>query len=565
MITRIILKNSLQPGKAPLPSDLVVGEVALNVADGALYALNTMGQVVEVRPLNLRDGQVLTSKLADLAVTTGKIADEAVTIDKLSPEVQALLARTIDTASIANGSITTEKLADGAVTSGKLASSLEHFLKSTSGRYLGEASGYAEGAGPASRDYNGAFVGENFIRKGDFYFNVEQGAFFIASANGGAEVSWVRVGNKTIGTASLDDGSVTLSKLAGEVMALVDSKVAAEGSAREASDALINDRISKLLSNVDPAALDSLTEIVTAFQAADSDLTAALASLSTAASSALAAETAARVAADADLQTQVTAEVVARAALGDKVAQEILDRKAAIDAVNSRVSTEVLSIGSQLFTESENRVNGDAALQSQVNALNSTVGVLRNDLTAVDTQRTSDNTLMGQRVDGLYNALQAEAAARISGDSALTNAVQTEVFERSAAVQAEADARAQALLDMQAQFGDELTVTNNALTAETAARVAGDSALQNALNAEVSARQLADSAMQVALDAEVAARVAAGTANDTALANLETVFQGAVDGIEAGMTAEAAARAAADTALAARVSTLEGEINGGTF
>ena len=45
-----------------------------------------------------------------------------------------------------------------------------------------------------------------------------------------------------------EPNAITPDAITSEVMALVDSKVAAEGTAREASDALINGRISKLLS-----------------------------------------------------------------------------------------------------------------------------------------------------------------------------------------------------------------------------------------------------------------------------------------------------------------------------
>lgn len=63
----------------------------------------------------------------------------------------------------------------------------------------------------------------------------------------------------------------------------------------------IEDKIEFVIENTDPQALDSLKEIVTAFESADSDLNNTISSLAASASSALAAEQAAREAADAAL------------------------------------------------------------------------------------------------------------------------------------------------------------------------------------------------------------------------------------------------------------------------
>ena len=55
--------------------------------------------------------------------------------------------------------------------------------------------------------------------------------------------------------------------------------VAVEKVRAEAAEASLQAQITNILSNADPAALDSLSEIVAAFQAADSTLTGALATL----------------------------------------------------------------------------------------------------------------------------------------------------------------------------------------------------------------------------------------------------------------------------------------------
>lgn len=102
-------------------------------------------------------------------------------------------------------------------------------------------------------------------------------------------------------------------------------------------------QINNVLSNVDPAALDSLTEIVTAFQAADSSLNGAITSLSTSLQAEIDAEEIARANADTALQGEIDAEEVARAAadvtLQNNIDAEASTRAAADSALDGRVTT----------------------------------------------------------------------------------------------------------------------------------------------------------------------------------------------------------------------------------
>lgn len=98
--------------------------------------------------------------------------------------------------------------------------------------------------------------------------------------------------------------------------------VSAEQSARESADTNLQNQINSILSNTDPAALDSLAEVVAAFQAADSNLNDAISALGTGSSSALGQEISDRQAADAALQSSLN--------------QEISDRQADVSAEESR-------------------------------------------------------------------------------------------------------------------------------------------------------------------------------------------------------------------------------------
>lgn len=103
----------------------------------------------------------------------------------------------------------------------------------------------------------------------------------------------------------------------------------------------LQSQIDNVLSNVDGEALDSLTEIVSAFQSADSTLSGAITTLSQSASSGLASEIAAREAADTALQGEIESEetraLAAESNLQSQVTQEISDREAGDNALDARI------------------------------------------------------------------------------------------------------------------------------------------------------------------------------------------------------------------------------------
>lgn len=82
----------------------------------------------------------------------------------------------------------------------------------------------------------------------------------------------------------------------------VEGLVSTEEAARIAADEALGLRIDNILSNTDASTLDSLSEIVTAFQTADGDLSAAITQALGTHTSELAVETAAREAADAQIR-----------------------------------------------------------------------------------------------------------------------------------------------------------------------------------------------------------------------------------------------------------------------
>jgi len=136
------------------------------------------------------------------------------------------------------------------------------------------------------------------------------------------------------------DAQIVLAQ--GDISA-AEAAIAQEIIDRAAADASLQLQIDNVLSNVDGTALDSLTEIVSAFQSADSSLNGAITTLSTGLSADIDAEESARIAADSALQGEIDAEEISRAAadatLQDNIDAEESARIAADSALDARVTT----------------------------------------------------------------------------------------------------------------------------------------------------------------------------------------------------------------------------------
>jgi hypothetical protein len=304
-----------------------------------------------------------------------------------------------------------------------------------------------------------------------------------------------------------------------EILALIDG-------ASSGYDTLgkLEEKISFIISNIDPAELDSLTEIVEALQNLEGDATAALNALATDLQAAIDAEIARAEDAEAALQfainTEEAARIAADTALSQSLSQEILRAQAAETVLTNNLAAEVTRaeaaegvLRDDLNTEIANRIAGDAALQSaltsEINRAISAENQLAIAITNEETARiAADLVLQGNidaetaaRISGdatLTSALSAETAARIAGDNALNSALTAETASRIAGDNA-----------LQANIDNVEASLTSALSAETAARIAGDAALTSALSAETAARIAGDDALNSALSTETADRIAA--------------------------------------------------------
>lgn len=125
---------------------------------------------------------------------------------------------------------------------------------------------------------------------------------------------------------------------------LVPHKIINLSNGTDAGDAVnksqLDAAVSSILTNVDPAMIDSFTEVVAAFQAADSDLNNAISALGTGSSSALAQEVLDRQAADSLLSARLDVlelDPTTKTYVDSAIYSEESARTAADDALDARL------------------------------------------------------------------------------------------------------------------------------------------------------------------------------------------------------------------------------------
>lgn len=157
------------------------------------------------------------------------------------------------------------------------------------------------------------------------------------------------------GRASAIESDITAIESAATTLAgrvtTAESGLSSEISRATAAEAALGTRIDNVLSNVDGAALDSLTEVVSAFQAADSNLNGAITSLASSASSDLAAETSAREAADSALDSRLTTaegDITAIESAATTLAGRVTTAEGDIDTLQSDLDTAEASLSGHI-------------------------------------------------------------------------------------------------------------------------------------------------------------------------------------------------------------------------
>ena len=303
--------------------------------------------------------------------------------------------------------------------------------------------------------------------------------------------------------------------------------------AYQTADSALTTRIDNIVSNTDPAALDSLAEIVTAFQNADSVLTASTIANSTAITN----EVTRATTAEADLQSQITAEVTARTS-GDTALQTALN------------------------TEESARIAADNALDARLTTEEGNVDTLQSDLAAEIVRATAAEAVNAQ-------AIQDEEDRATAAEAANAQSIQDEISARATAdTQVRTDMTAlinsgDAATLVSAKAHDDLLIgdatvdgtTGNTVTARIAsAEAASKSHADSGVAAEEAARIAGDSDLQAGLDAEIARATAAEGVLTTDLAAEVT----RATGVEAGLRTDVdAVQSQVTTILGASPETLD--------
>ena len=301
----------------------------------------------------------------------------------------------------------------------------------------------------------------------------------------------------------------------------------------DAGDQNLQNQINNILSNIDPVALDSLTEIVNAFQNSDGSLTDAITALSVSLNTALTQEILDRTTADTALQNNIDAEALARTTaddlLQDNIDAEELARIAGDTTLQTNLDAEALARTAGDTTLQTNLNTVEANLQAQINSILSNLDPAALDsLTEIVNAFQNADTGLLASINNLIAQttadLNQERIERIAADAAETAARITDDAINAAAINVERD---------RALAAEEVLQDN--IDAETLARIAGDTTLQNNLDA-------VELDLQGQIDAEILARTTADTALQNNLDAVELDLQGQID-------AEALARTTADDLL----------------
>ena len=271
------------------------------------------------------------------------------------------------------------------------------------------------------------------------------------------------------------------------------------------ADTALSGRIDDLISNTDSAALDSLTEIVAAFQGADGVLSASVIANSAAITSEVNRATAAETANATDIATEVARATAAETAITSLLTAEETARIAADTALDTRLTTEEAtstSLQNQITAEVSRATSAESVLTQDLDdevvratgAEAANAQNLQDEITARGVADTQVRTDLGADIVTAENAAKAHAEAQdtlMIGDATVDGSVSNTITDRIATAKAEAIAQA-----------------DTDLTAEELARVAGDLALQSSLDAEIARATAAEGVNATAITAEETARIA---------------------------------------------------------
>lgn len=213
------------------------------------------------------------------------------------------------------------------------------------------------------------------------------------------------------------------------------------------------------------------------------------------------------------------------------------------------MTQKLTELTTKLETETQNRIDGDAALDTKLTTLSTNLTKIVEDLRTYVTETRTELLARANNQDALINQNSANIQRNLELIQGIQNNISGSYLEVKALLETEIAARKAEIVRVEGLIND----TNQALTTETEERKAADKELQDNLDAEEAARTAADTALGVRIDTETSERKAADTALQT---KLDKEIQDRTDAdtaLQTKLDKEISDRTTADTALGTRI------------
>lgn len=277
---------------------------------------------------------------------------------------------------------------------------------------------------------------------------------------------------------------------------------------------------------------------------------------------------------DSEFQTAEQVEAAIQKIIGS--APEVLDTlKEIADALGNdpnfatTMTQKLTELTAKIETETQNRVSGDAALDTKLTTLDTKLTKIVEDLRTYVTETRTELLARANNQDALINQNSANIQRNLELIQGIQNNISGSYLEIKALLETEIAARKAEITRVEGLITD----TNQALTTETEERKAADKVLQDNLDAEEAARGAADTALGVRIDTETSERKAADTNLDNKInkeiqdrTNADTALQTKLDKeisdrttsdreLDTRIDNEEDAREAADTTLQRNIDT----------
>lgn len=271
---------------------------------------------------------------------------------------------------------------------------------------------------------------------------------------------------------------------------------------------------------------------------------------------------------DSGFQTEAEVEAAIQKIIGS--APGVLDTleeiaKALGDDPNfaTTMTQKLNELTTKIETETEKRIEGDAALDTKLTTLSTTLTKTVEDLRTYVTETRTELLARANNQD----ALITQNAANIQRNLELIQGIQNNIsgsylevkalLETEIAARKAEDIRLEGKIDQNtADLGTEREerkaadkALQDALDAEEAARTAADTALGVRIDTEIAERKAADKTLQDNIDAEEYARTQEDTRLNTRINNEEDAREAADTTLQDNIDAEETARTEADTTL----------------